>query len=59
MITTTEAAARRGIARRTVQKWCQYLGFVREGRDYLLTEKQFEQVCAASHDKPGRPRKDG
>ena len=61
MITISTAAVAKllGLARRTVQKWCRTLGYEKEGRDYRLSPKQVEQIRAASHDKPGRPRKDG
>ena len=59
MVSTTTVAVQLGLARRTVQKWCRTLDFPKEGRDYRLTARQVEQIRAASHDKPGRPRKDG
>ena len=59
MVSTTAVAVQLGLARRTVQKWCQYLGFPKEGRDYLLIDRQVEQIRGVCHDKPGRPRKDG
>lgn len=55
MIIVQQAASRLGLSVRTVQKWCRVLGYERVGRDYILTEKQIDEIAARAHDKPGRP----
>ncbi len=43
--------------RRTIQRWCALLGYEREGRDYLLTPNQVEEITNHVKAGPGRPRK--
>lgn len=57
MYTTTQAARFSGLARRTIQRWCKELGFLRFGRDYVLTEKQLAYIQQVAQKKPGRPSK--
>ena len=54
-MTTKHAAKLLGSSIRTVQRWCKKLGYPREGRDWLLTDDQVEQLRARVQPGPGNP----
>jgi len=56
--TVHEAAARLGLAARTVRRWCLVLGMAKLGPAYLLEESDIVRIAEHAQDGPGRPRRD-
>jgi len=54
-MTTTAAARELRCSRETVQRWCRVLGYVREGRDWLLSRAQLRELKARVQPGPGNP----
>ena len=58
LYTTRQAAGILCKAHRTVQLWCDRLGYSKTGRDYILTDEQLDAIrVRATGCSPGRPRK--
>lgn len=59
-MTVTDAASRLGIAKRTVQLWCERLGIEKHGVSYWPDESDIERIRASMGKigyPKGRPRK--
>ena len=56
-MTTVKLAELLKVDRRTVVRWCQQLGYEREGRDFILTAAQVREISKHVRPGPGRPPK--
>lgn len=53
--TTTEAARRLGLARRTILKWCAELGVEKHGPAYIIDDEALGRIGEVAQDRRGRP----
>ena len=56
LYTTYEVARLLNLSIETIQKYCKKLGFKKTGRDYILSDEEFDKVKSIPPSKLGRPR---